>query len=416
MKLLTKLNTRYILYALSVMIFSGIMIYIVISKVVNKQLGEKLTGISIRIEEKLADGGKVDYLQPFVVVTEIKNSPESKSISDTLIMNRNENEMEEYRQLSVVKKINETCYKIVVRESKIESEDLVQTLAGITLLAILFLTASLVLINRKVAKSIWAPFNKNLKKIESFSLQEHSPIELQQTGITEFDNLNDVLTGLTKQINSDYQNLRQFSEDASHEIQTPLAIVSAKLENLLNDEDLNENQLKAIQSAHLSVQRLSKLNKELLLLTKIENNQFPTVEKISLKKIIQDKLEEFQELLDLKNISVDLQFTDDFVIESNAVLCEIFMNNLLSNSINHNSTGGKIQLIQNENKFEIWNSGIAEITNPEKLFLRFYKENQSSKSVGLGLAIVAKICEVQGWKVSYTYLKPLHGFQVSFKI
>jgi len=414
MKLLTKLNTRYILYSLSVMVISGILIYVVISKVVDKQLGEKLADISVRIEEKLAANGKVDYLQPFVVVTEIGNSPEMKTISDTLMLNGNENEMEEFRQLTVVKKINETNYKIVVRESKIESEDLVQTLAGITLLAILFLTASLILINRKVAKSIWAPFYKNLKEIEGFSLQEHSTLVLQQTGITEFDNLNEVVTGLTNQINSDYKNLRQFSEDASHEIQTPLAIVLAKLESLLNDHELNETQLNSIQSAHLSVQRLSKLNKELLLLTKIENNQFPSVEKISLKTIIEEKLSEFQELFELKQIKTEMQFTDDFEIESNVVLAELFINNLLSNSINHNIQKGLIRIIQNKNSLEIWNTGQSEIACPEKLFLRFYKENQSGKSVGLGLAVVAKICEVQGWEVSYTYIKPLHGFQVSF--
>jgi signal transduction histidine kinase len=396
------------------MVLSGMLIYVVISEVVNNQLDEKMSDIALRIGEKLTDGGQIDYLQPFVVVTEIGNSPESKSLSDTLIMNGSENELEEYRQLTVVKKINGSRYKIIVRESKIESEDLVGTLAGITLLAILFLTGSLIVINRKVAQSIWTPFYKNLKKIEVFSLQEHSPLILQQTGITEFDTLNEVVIRLTSQINSDYQNLRQFSEDASHEIQTPLAIVSAKLESLLNDSELNENQLKSIQSANHSLQRLSKLNKELLLLTKIENNQYPTIEKIDLRKVIQEKLFELQELLELKGITVDLQFTADFVIESDPVLAELFINNLLSNAINHNIAAGLIRIVQIGNRLEIWNTGPIPIAHPEKLFLRFYKENPSSKSVGLGLAIVAKICEVQGWKISYSFDGTLHGFLVDF--
>src|SRR5665648_1113663 len=112
MKLLTKLNSRYILYSLSVMVVSGILIYMVISTVVNKELDEKLADISLRIEQKLTDGGKEDYLQPFVEVSEISNARESQSISDTIIRNERENELEEYRQLTVVKKINESYYKI----------------------------------------------------------------------------------------------------------------------------------------------------------------------------------------------------------------------------------------------------------------------------------------------------------------
>ncbi|HZL08447.1 MAG TPA: HAMP domain-containing sensor histidine kinase [Prolixibacteraceae bacterium] len=415
MKLLTKLNSRYILYSLSVMVVSGILIYMVISTVVNKELDEKLADISLRIEQKLTDGGKVDYLQPFVEVSEISNARESKSISDTIIRNERENELEEYRQLTVVKKINESYYKIVVRESKLESEDLIGTLAGVTLLGLLLLTGSLILVNRKVAKSIWTPFNRNLKEIGGFSLQERSPLILQKTGITEFDTLNEVVSNLTIQIIADFQNLKQFSEDASHEIQTPLAIISAKLETVLNDPELTGSQLETMRAILASVRRLAKLNKELLLLTKIENNQFIAVEQISLEKVIREKLTELQELLELKEIAVELNFTDDFLVKSNFVLTELLINNLISNSINHNISGGLIRIVQKESKLEIWNTGRADILHPEYLFSRFYKENPSSGSVGLGLAIVHEICDVQKWKVTYRQANGIHCFQVDFR-
>ena len=414
MKLLTKLNIRYISYSLAVMIVSGILIYLFISMFVNKQLDEKLAGISLRVEQKLSENGKVDWLQPFIEVFVITNTPETSAFADTLILNSKENEQEEYRQLTVIKHIHSKCFKIIARESKLESEDLVQTLAGITLLAILFLTGSLILINRKVARSVWAPFDKNLKTIEGFSLHERMPIQLEQTGITEFDALNNVVIGLTGQIIADFQNLKQFSEDASHEIQTPLAIVSAKLESLLNDQELSEIQLKTVQSAHQSVLRLSKLNKELLLLTKIENNQFPLFEKINLVKIIRQKLNDFQELLMLKRITVEYQFPDDFEIESNPILADLLINNLLSNAINHNITDGLIGIKLSSESLEIRNTGQAQIQHPERLFSRFYKENATSNSVGLGLSIVQKICEVQGWKVSYSFAGGMFCFQVDF--
>ena len=414
MKLLSKLNTRYISFSLSVMLLSGILIYLAISAVVNTQLDEKLNDISGRISQKLSEGGKVDWLKPFVSVTEISITPESITFSDTLILNRNENELEEYRQLTVIKKISESYYQIVVRESKLESEDLIGTLAGITILSILFLTGSLIVVNRKVAKSIWKPFYKNLKTIEGFSLLNNSPLLLQRTGITEFDALNDILSNLTGQIMTDFQSVKQFSEDASHEIQTPLAIISAKMENILNDPELTETQLGTIRAVISAVHRLSRLNKELLLLTKIENNQFIASETISLEKIIREKLAEFQEIIELQEIKIELQCIGDLIIESNPILAELLINNLISNSINHNIAGGLIRIVQRANSLEICNTGSAEISNPERLFSRFYKENPSSKSVGLGLAIVHKICEVQKWNITYRLTDALHCFRVDF--
>jgi len=414
MKLLAKLNRQYILYSLTVMVISGIMIYLVISAIVNYQLDEKLGDISKRIGEKLSQGGKIEWLLPFVTVSEIRKPSESNSFSDTLIFNSNEDEFEVYRQLVVCKKINDSYFKIIVRESKLESEDLIGSLAGVILLAIIFLTGSLVIVNRRVASLIWSPFYKNLKAIEEFSLQKQSAIVFEPTGITEFDALNDAVTRLTTQIVSDFQNMKQFTEDASHEMQTPLAIVSAKLESLISNADFNEDQIKLIQSAYSAVQRLSKLNRELILLTRIENNQFLKIENIQLGKIIREKLDEFHELLLLKGLIVENQISE-FEIQCNPVLADLLISNLLSNAINHTIQGGLIRIVQTENMLEIWNTGQAQLRNPERLFSRFYKESSSPNSLGLGLSIVQKICEVQGWKVYYQFSKPLHGFQVSFK-
>lgn len=416
MKLLNKINIRYILYSLVVMTVSGVLIYALISMFVNRQLDEKLAGIADRVQQKLAENGQVDWLKPFVEVTVVNAPAGTTLISDTLILNRHENEREEYRQLSVVKHINQSNYKIVVRESKLESEDLIQTLAGITLLAILILTTSLILINRNVARSVWAPFYENLRKIEAFKLTEYRPLHLQQTGITEFDALNETVTSLTEQIISDFRNLKQFSEDAAHEMQTPLSVISAKLETLLNDPDASIKQLETIQSTHRAVQRLSKLNKELLLLTKIENNQFVSAETLNLQELIIEKLAEFQEIFELKEITTEVQTKQNVKVKSDPILANLLINNLLSNAINHNIQGGLIRINLNNERLEIQNTGRAEIVNPERVFARFYKENTSGNSVGLGLAVVSKICEVQHWQVSYSYNKPMHCFRVVFKI
>ena len=415
MKLIDKLNRSYIGYSFVSMIVAGILIYFSISHVVSWQMNEKLANISLQIENKLEMGGQVDYLSPFVDIEKIQEKASGMMYSDTSIYNKYEDENEIFRQLSRITTINHQTYQITVRESKIESEDLVVTLAVVIFITLLLLTGSLVIINRKVAGKVWAPFYENLQIIRQFSIKDHSPVNLKETSIQEFDELNRVLVQLTQKIADDYHSLKQFSEDASHEIQTPLAIVTAKLETLISDGELNEKQSEAIRSAFSSVRRLSRLNQGLVLLTKIENNQFVETKPVSINLLIAEKLQDFQELMGLKGIKTEIQQKNELLLEANPALTDILINNLLSNSLNHSEPNGTIRIDIQNGRLEICNSGTSPIQYPERLFTRFYKENSSSISVGLGLAIVNKICEVQGWEIAYHYKDAMHCFQIHFK-
>lgn len=415
MKLIDKLNQSYIGYSFASLIVAGILIYFSISFVVSKQLDEKMDNISLQIENKLEMGGQVDYLSEFVKVQKIQDKTPGQVYADTTIYNKIEKENEKYRQLTRITKIHHQSYQITVRESKIESEDLVGTLAVVIFIALLLLTGSLVLVNRKVAGKMWAPFYQNLQIIRQFSIKDHSPVKLKETSIQEFAELNRVLVQLTQKIADDYHSLKQFSEDASHEIQTPLAIITAKLETLINDGELNKKQSETIRSISSSARRLSRLNQGLLLLTKIENNQFIESKPLSINLLIEEKLQDFQELMELKGIKTVINNESELLVESNPVLTDILINNLLSNSLNHNQPNGQIQINILKDKLAICNSGKQPIQNPDRLFTRFYKEDSSTKSVGLGLAIVNKICEVQAWKINYLFKDGMHCFQIQIR-
>ena len=332
--------------------------------------------------------------------------------SDTLIYNEGEKEYEEYRQINAVKNIGGDYYKIILRRSKIESEDFLLTLALVTITGIILLWLILFVINRRIAKSLWEPFFSNLKIIEQFSITTQKPLKLKNSGILEFDQLNDVVTNLTQHIINDFQNQKQFSEDVSHELQTPLAIISARLESLLNNSEIKDPVAESLKGIFASVRRLSKLNKELILLRKIENNQFASTEQSNLKAIVTEKLEEFSELITLKKINLETEITGDFIVPLSPALAEILVNNLLSNSINHNLAGGKIKIEISATQLLFSNSGTTEIADSKKLFNRFYKADPSSQSVGLGLAIVKKICDLNGLKVLYTFKNEMHNFAV----
>ncbi|HPF51659.1 MAG TPA: histidine kinase dimerization/phospho-acceptor domain-containing protein [Draconibacterium sp.] len=411
MKLLNKLTNRYLGWSIVVMVFIGTLIYFTFSHIVSWQLDEKLTENLDSVKEQLEHAPETAFFDPLTVVE--KTSPETESItfSDTLIYNEREKEYEDYRQIRTVKNINGEYYRIILRKSKIESEDLLATLAIVTLLGMLILWLILFLVTRKLAKSLWHPFFANLERIRQFSVLSEEALEFENTGIFEFDQLNTVVSGLTSQIISDFQNQKQFSEDVSHELQTPLAIISSRMEGLLEDPALKEH-TETLNGIYASVRRLSRLNKAMILLRKIENNQFASDEQTNLTQVATEKLEEFSELITLKNLKLETVSEGDLVVPIPLALAEILINNLLSNSINHTPKGGRIKLQINRQKLVICNSGTKAIPNPEKLFNRFYKGDPSSQSVGLGLAIVKKICDLNYLEIHYRFSEKQHRFEI----
>lgn len=362
------------------------------------------------VEKGLEKTTEQETFEPLTEITKIDKAPEKTFFSDTLIFNNQENENEEYRQITSVKNIAGNYYRITVRKSKIESEDLLETLALVTVLSMLLLTVTLIIVNRRIAKSVWQPFYNNLKSIEQFSVNDKKPVLLHSTGITEFEQLNSAITNLTGQIVSDFQNQKQFSEDISHELQTPLAIIASQIEALLNDNALQEKHSEKLNSIFNSAQRLTKINKSIILLSKIENNQFYSDEETNLTQLITEKLEEFSELIKLKKLTLETELHNDLIVPIPQTLAEVLLNNLISNSINHNVKGGKIKIEILKNQLKICNSGLTEINQPERIFARFYKGDPSSTSVGLGLAIAKKICDLYHINIEYHFNESSHCF------
>ena len=410
MKLLTKLTVRYVLFSLAAMAVSGIAIYFVLGHIINYQMDERLNENLRQVENQMRKTPDAVFYDPYIKFTAVENNSSAKILSDTLVYNEQEDEYEECRKLSAVISAGDKFYKVEILKSKIESEDLQLTLALVTILVMLLLTGTLIYANRLVAKSIWKPFYENLELIRQFSLSGEKPIVLNKSGILEFEQLNQVLEKLTEKIISDFQNQKQFSEDISHELQTPLAIITSQIEALLNDNELQEKHSEKLNSIFNSVQRLTKINKSIILLSKIENNQFYSDEETNLTQLITEKLEEFSELIKLKKLTLETELHNDLIVPIPQTLAEVLLNNLISNSINHNIKGGKIKIEILKNQLKICNSGLTEINQPERIFARFYKGDPSSTSVGLGLAIVKKICDLYHINIEYHFNESSHCF------
>jgi signal transduction histidine kinase len=207
---------------------------------------------------------------------------------------------------------------------------------------------------------------------------------------------------MTEKIHSDYISIKEFTENAAHEMQTPLAVVQSKLELLLQDENLKEAQSDLIVQATEGLSRLNKLNQSLLLLAKIDNNQYATGEVISLAEIIKKYLKLFDSFIREKEITVEENYGGDWLLNLHPLLADSLVSNLLGNAVKYNYKGGKISISLTNKIFEIANTSQLPSIDPQQLFKRFYKSKfDGHSSTGLGLAIVKKICDTHHLNITY---------------
>jgi signal transduction histidine kinase len=415
MKLLRKTSGTYLIISGSVFVIAGIVIYLVISLFFKGQLDEKLLSDRMTVIRNIEKYGSVPSFYPFIEVKGLSDQPErSVEFSDTIIFDINENENVPFRQVSSVVSINSRCYLIIARDTLIEKSDMLMTITISLVACFILLYTSLYFINKRFSLKIWQPFYNTLADLRRFSYADHE-FSLSPAGdIDEFAELNITLYGLTSKVISDYQSLKRFTEDASHEIQSPLAVIQSKLESLMQYRDLTEPQADLIKSAYSSVQRISKLAQALLLLTKIANNQFPEKRQVNVSEMLEEKLKLFEDQINSKSLTLRKEIEPECNIETNLFLLESLIMNLAGNAVRHTSKGGVISIKLDRKRFEIWNSGFPFSFHPDKLFERFFKANPSTESLGLGLSIVREICSLNKWKVSYAYDNEGHRFTVTF--
>jgi signal transduction histidine kinase len=415
MKLLKKTNRIYFITSALAFIVFGAVIYFFLSFIFEGQLSEKLLSDNMSVIHNIEKDGSVPYFYPFVEVKKVPGQTERPIVSvDTLIFDVNENENIPFRQFSSVVAIKGQMYHIIIRDTLLEKSDLLMTIIIAIGLVFVLLNISLYFINKRLSLKLWKPFYSTLDNLKGFS-QDKPDFKLPAvTEIDEFIELNEALENLTLKATSDYQSLKRFSEDASHEIQTPLAVIQSKLETLMQYPDLKKDQAELIKSAYSSVLRISKLTQTLLLLTKIANDQFPEKRSVNLSELLEEKIKLFEDHINVKSLIIKKEIEPDCFLETNFFLAESMVVNLVGNAVKHCIKGGNINIRLNKSTLEISNSGDFFSFPSSKLFERFFKVNASSESQGLGLSIVKEICSLNGWKIDYLYEDNQHKFIVGF--
>ncbi len=319
--------------------------------------------------------------------------------------------IDRFRGLITNIKINNQTYTITIETNVEESEETVVYIAIVTFFLFLVLLVGFWILNKKLSKKIWKPFKDTLQKLKSFQLNNHTKIQFSETDITEFQELNTALDKLLQHSISTYKSQKEFTENASHELQTPIAIIKNKLDVLLQDKLLTDKQYNTIEEINLTLTRMSRINKNLLLLAKIENRQFADVQEFYLSNIISNSKVELEDFISDKNIEINSEISENPKLKSNQSLAEILVSNLLLNAVRYSENGSTISTILTKKELIISNKGNQEL-DKTTLFDRFKKMSPDSKGSGLGLAIVKEICNNNGWEIDYKFKGNQHHFML----
>ena len=418
MKLLTRTSIYYLALSLTLFLVGGVIFYVQLRGIIDGDFTENLYEEQQQILQFVKDSAKVPTQSIFFgdqVSFSKKTGVLKQQLKDTLLFNPLEEEYQLYRRLTFPVKIREQEYAVAIHKPLFESDDLVETISySLGLIAAITLVLLFVL-TRVLSEKMWKPFYETLEVLQRFDLNQKDMLKLPDVKIWEFKKMNNEIQKMTEKIHRDYVSLKEFTENASHEIQTPLAIIRSKMELMIQSDSLLEEQMKLALEVAESTNRLSKLNQSLLLLAKIENRQFHETQPLNLNTLIEQKLIQFDEMISFKKITVDKQIDASLEIQMNAHLADILFSNVIGNAIKHNFSGGKIDIRSNKTSLVISNTGNALKMLPEKLFERFKKEGASTDSTGLGLSIVKQICDTCEFTINYLYSEGIHTISLNFK-
>ncbi len=406
MKLLARQNRYYVAITLILFALGSAAMFAGIDLISRAELDEDLQVDADRLS-RLAGAGLViavpgdrQPVTPFLAVAQ----PAPAGLCDTILPDPAESgELTPYRQLTTQVLTPAGPRWLVVRRSLLESDDvgLITTVVMLSVMGLLL--ALLLLVNRWLSRRLWAPLNATLRAVAAYDGAQ--PLHLPATDTDEFTQLNAALTQMSSRVAREMETLRQFTENAAHETQTPLAILRAGLDQLGQVPDLPPAAWPPLTDAQAGVRRLSRLMQSLTLLSKIENGQFSSIAPLApveITPLVTIQLDHLADFMADKRLRLTTELAP-CRLPLPAALAESLVGNLLQNAIKHNVPGGMINVATGPAGLMVRNTGPTPVTAPEHFFERFRKHDPTTDSPGLGLAIVAQIARVYGLSLTYTF-------------
>lgn len=424
MKLLAITNRLYLISIGAVILISSLAAFFILRSIINNEFNRKLFAEKeqilheFKINSNLREGHILNVGDKIMITPVEDGVVIEDQLVDTVYFEPYEDETLPFRELTFTETINGDNYKITISKSLVPNMDLISGIGQIMIGMGCMIILVLLLINKVVLRKLWAPFEYLLDNLKAFDITNAKRIQQGEftfdSKVDEFKQLNQVLNDMIRQSIKDYNSLKEFTENTSHEIQTPLAIIRNKAETLLQ-EDLSKEQLEDIGKIYKAAGRLSRLKTGLSLISRIDNNQYIKTEPVNLRMMIENKLDDFDELIAIKNLRLKTTYYGEPELELNSELTGILITNLINNAIKHNINDGLINIVLKDVELLIENTGTPPVIPTEQMFDRFQKSGDTSESTGLGLSLVKKIVEHYNLKVKYIYEKDLHKLYLTFE-
>lgn len=418
MRLITKTIFYYLIVTIPLLVLAGFFGYSWIKKEVQDSTDEYLWKEKLNAEKIIRSYSVPDIIylstDSLSKVIPVSEKETGFSYGETEIYDEFEGEVLDFRVLKSYYQFKNQNYQIMVCKSALEDDDLIESLLKTFGLIIGSLVVVFFVLSWLLSKTLWRPFYKTVDILNQFDIKKHTALKFNASNVKEFKQLNEALNKMTDKIYSDYVQQKEFTENASHEMQTPLAVIKANLNLLMQSSNLREEEMKQIETIDNTVRKLSSLNKALLLLSKIENDQFSEKASIHLNEVIHKTLMNYQELAETKSLEIKTVLHEDIFVSMNPALADILIGNLIQNAIRHNEENGKLDIELNKDNLIISNSGAPLKIDPKDLFVRFKKNDASKDSLGLGLSIAQSITNLYGFTIDYQYKGNIQYFCLKF--
>jgi len=414
MKLQAQYNKISIASTIIVLLIAGAGYYFLLQYVLKEQLDETLRVEQVEIQDFIQTKHSLPPATTYKDQRiEFKRTDKAlpQSFRTLMLYAPDEKENELSRQLDFTVEVNGQNYIASVTKSQEATEEIIGVILLITLGLIILLSMLLFFANRFVVKRLWQPFQTTLSSIKSFDLNAPSAIKAEKTTIHEFNELNENISLMTEKVVKDYLSLKHFIDHASHEMQTPLAVVNSKLDVLIQDPSLNEKNLQDLQVIYDAVDKMSKLSQSLLLLARIENNQFSEKQEVDIHIIAKNIIQELDEWISERSLTVSNEIRE-LKVNMNPQLANTLITNLIINAIKHSNKQENILLRSDKNIVTISNRG-TQALDENRIFDRFWK-SEYSDGTGLGLAIAKQICDHYGFLLQYEFREGTHHFSILF--
>lgn len=316
---------------------------------------------------------------------------------------------------TIFKDKDDRYYELVVSTPTIEKDDLRKAVLYWCVFLYVFLLFMVLVITTLVFYRNMKPLYVLLDWLDSYRIgKRNKPLE-NDTSVTEFRKLNEAALRNAERNEKMFEQQKLFIGNASHEIQTPLAICRNRLEGLMEDDSLTETQMEELYKTHKTLEYITKLNKALLLLTKIDNGQFIDTADLELNPLIIRYVEDFKEVYAYRRVSVIVEEKGLSKVTMSEPLAASLFSNLIKNAFVHTIEGGEIHITLSTDRFVIRNTAEDGPLDRSRVFERFYQGHKKEGSTGLGLAIAHSICTAQGLRLSYDYKDGEHLFYVKYR-